>query len=393
MFKHLFKLIWNKKTQNFLFLIEILVSFLVLFAVFSFVVYYYQNYKKSMGFDYNKVWVVNYNNSLETKNADSAKLFYNNLRGMLKSLPEVEEVSFSYSNIPFSESHSSNNISYHGKQFQRINIYRTDLGFEKVWQMRVLDGRWFDKSDIKGKYIPVVIDSTFKEAIFGKESAIGKILGDGDESKEKIIGVVANMKVDGDYHAAGNSIYNLIDTADYLSMGNLSIRVTQDANASFESRLYKLLANTMKKSNIGIDHSVDMRRAKNEKTIVPMIIFMIVASFLIINVALGLFGVLWYSINRRKGEIGLRRAIGATGNSVSYQLITESMILASLALVVGCFFAAQFPLLHVFNITTSAYLIAMVLAVLFIYLLVFLCSLYPGKQAAAILPAIALHEE
>lgn len=149
----------------------------------------------------------------------------------------------------------------------------------------------------------------------------------------------------------------------------------------------------MKKSNIGISHSTDMHASKNENTIVPLIIFMIVASFLIINVALGLFGVLWYSINRRKGEIGLRRAIGASGSSVTYQLIAESMILASLALLVGCFFAVQFPLLHVFDLGTSAYLIAMLLAVLFIYLLVFLCSLYPGKQAAAILPAIALHEE
>lgn len=393
MFKHLFKLIWNKKGQYFLFLTEILVSFLVLFGVFSFVVYYYQNYKKSMGFDYDQVWVVNYNNTLETKNADSVKLFYSTLGGMLKALPEVEDVSYSYSNIPFSESHSSNNIHYHGKQFQRINIYRTDRGFEKVWQMRVLDGHWFTKEDIKGKYTPVVIDSTFKEAIFGKESAIGKILGEGDESRSKIIGVVANMKVDGDYYAAGNSMYTLIDTADYLSVGTLSIRVTADANAAFESRLYKLLANTMKKSNIGIDHSVDMRRTTNEKTVIPLIIFMIIASFLVINVALGLFGVLWYSINKRKGEIGLRRAIGATAGSVSYQLITESMILASLALIVGCFFAVQFPLLHVFNITASAYLVAMLLAVLFIYLLVFLCSLYPGRQAAAILPAVALHEE
>jgi len=35
----------------------------------------------------------------------------------------------------------------------------------------------------------------------------------------------------------------------------------------------------------------------------------------------------------------------------------------------------------------------MLLAITFIYLLVFLCSLYPGRQAAAIYPAVALHEE
>ena len=43
MFKHLFKLIWNKKKQNFLLMSEMFVSFLVIFAVFTLMIYYYQN--------------------------------------------------------------------------------------------------------------------------------------------------------------------------------------------------------------------------------------------------------------------------------------------------------------------------------------------------------------
>lgn len=124
-----------------------------------------------------------------------------------------------------------------------------------------------------------------------------------------------------------------------------------------------------------------------------MIIFSIIAGFLILNVALGLFGVLWYNINKRKGEIGLRRAIGASGSSVSLQLVAESFVLASMSLIVGVFFALQFPLLGVYNVPSAVYLTAILLSVGFIYILVILCALYPGKQAAAILPAVALHEE
>ena len=102
---------------------------------------------------------------------------------------------------------------------------------------------------------------------------------------------------------------------------------------------------------------------------------------------------LWYNINKRRGEIGLRRAVGATGNSVSSQLIKESMILATLSLILGTFFAVQFPLLNVFDLSAGIYLAAILLSVVFIYILVFLCSLYPGKQAAAIYPAVALHED
>jgi putative ABC transport system permease protein len=168
--------------------------------------------------------------------------------------------------------------------------------------------------------------------------------------------------------------------------------VRDGADATFESQLYKFMANTMK-NTVEIQHLSEMRDSKNEVTIIPMVIFIIIAGFLIINVALGLFGVLWYNINKRKGEIGLRRAIGASGSSVSYQLVMEAMILATMSLIVGCFFAIQFPLLSVFNIPASVYIVAILLSVLFIYLLVFACSLYPGKQAAGIHPAIALHEE
>ena len=63
MVKHLFTLIWNKKKQNFLLISEMLVSFLVMFAVFTLLVYYYQNYQRPMGIEYEDVWTVNYNNS------------------------------------------------------------------------------------------------------------------------------------------------------------------------------------------------------------------------------------------------------------------------------------------------------------------------------------------
>ena len=127
--------------------------------------------------------------------------------------------------------------------------------------------------------------------------------------------------------------------------------------------------------------------------LVPLIILSIIAGFLIINVALGLFGVLWYNINKRRGEIGLRMAVGATRDSVSRQLVYEALILATFSLIIGSFFAIQFPLLNVFDLPAIVYIIALILAILFIYLLVFICSLSPGKQAAGVYPAIALHED
>lgn len=393
MFKHLFKLIWNKRKQNFLFLSEILVSFLVIFAVFSFLTYYYQNYSKPLGFDYKSVWRITYDNSELTKNNDSLQIFYDNLHKALKSMPQIEEVAYSGSNFPYSDSFMSTGLTQNGKKFNYIANYTVGTDYKKVWNVSLLEGRWFLPEDAVSKNKNIIINETLKEQIFGNAQATGKLIGNyDDKEKLKVIGVVQDIKASGDFWPAGSAMFNPIDTGFHKYTHNILIKVRESADATFESQLYKFMANSVKNA-VEIQHLDEMRDSKNEATIIPMVIFIIIASFLIINVALGLFGVLWYNINKRKGEIGLRRAIGASGQSVSYQLVMEAMILATMSLIVGCFFAIQFPLLSVFNIPASVYIIAMLLSVLFIYLLVLFCSLYPGKQAASIHPAVALHEE
>jgi putative ABC transport system permease protein len=230
--------------------------------------------------------------------------------------------------------------------------------------------------------------------MFGKEKAVGKLIGDGDDkNKMRVVGVVADAKFKGDYTVPGKALFNRADTSSYSWLGRMLIKVSPDADAAFEGRLYKTLANYMKNANVEIEHLKNNRKNINYMSLVPMIVLLIVSTFLMINVAMGLFGVLWYNINKRRGEIGLRRAVGASGKSVSGQLVSESLILATLSLVVGSFFAIQFPLLNVFDLPASVYLTAILLSILFIYGLVFVCSLYPGKQAAAIYPAVALHED
>lgn len=393
MFKHLFKMIWNKKKQNSLLIVEILLSFLVIFGVFSFALNSYNNYAKPMGFNYDKVWAISYNHTLETKNPDSVTLVYQMLLRNIKSMPLVKDAGYASSNIPFSNNHMSTGITLNGVHVDHVNNFFIDENYINTMGVKMLAGRWYNKADAASKAKLIVVNKTLKEKLFGKTDAIGKTLGDKAEDKQKIIGVIDDIKTDGDYQAAAPGLYNRHDTSAYKWMGKILVKVTPDADATFEGKLYKVMSNTFKNSNIEIEHLDNKLTAYNKFTLVPLIILSIVAAFLIINVALGIFGVLWYNINKRRGEIGLRRAVGAPGNAVSAQLVYEALILATLSLIIGAFFAVQFPLLNVFDLPASVYLFAMLFAVIFIYLLVLVCSLYPGKQAAAIYPAVALHEE
>jgi putative ABC transport system permease protein len=390
MFKHLFKMIWNKKKQNFLLMFEILISFLVIFAVFTLLVYFHRNYKQPMGLEYENVWVINYNNTLKTNNKDSILFFYDDLKKNIASMPQVKGVSYSSANIPFSQSTMMNGTEYKGKHIVP-NYCQVDEDYTKVLQIKMLQGNWFTKGDVTGKTRPVVINNNLKKAFFGDESPIGKLLG--SDNGLRVIGVLEDTKMKGDYTEEGYWLYDKIDTTSMPWIGRILVKVTSNADAAFEGKLYKTVAGMMKDSNIEIEHLTNKLKDINYWALVPMITLSIIACFLIINVALGLFGVLWYNINKRRGEIGLRRAVGATAMSVSSQLVAEALILATFSLIIGSFFAIQFPLLNVFDLPAGVYVTALLMAIVFIYVLVLICSLYPGRQAAGIYPAVALHEE
>ena len=123
MLRHLFKLIWNQKRQNFLLTLEIFVSFIVLFTVFSLIVYNYQNYKRPMGFNYKDVWVVRMNMKSET---DTLSKYFQPVKQLMQSMPEIEDLSWSSFNTPFSNGMSSFS-SHYDKKETISNIYFADL--------------------------------------------------------------------------------------------------------------------------------------------------------------------------------------------------------------------------------------------------------------------------
>jgi putative ABC transport system permease protein len=124
-----------------------------------------------------------------------------------------------------------------------------------------------------------------------------------------------------------------------------------------------------------------------------MTILFIVSGFLIVNVMMGLFGILFQNIQRRKGEIGIRRALGATKNDILRHFVGETLVLTTFGVLLGVFFAIQFPIMRVFDVEASLYVVSILMAIVTIYVLVTICAFYPSKQASQIFPATALHED
>jgi putative ABC transport system permease protein len=395
MINHLFKLIWKRRKSNFLIMLEIFVAFMILFAVSSASIYLYRNYNQPSGINVDNVWTVyvNYNSFSDSLNRQNGEL----LEQKLKSFKEIQAFSFGHETFPYGNSHSRGDVSVNGQEANNCSFVTMDEHAPAVLKLELAEGTWFKNSDTVGNVTPVIITQCLKEKLFGNENAIGKKLGeDKDEHRRKVVGVIRNFKQFSDYDELSSTMLLPFKDAKTSFMVRVAPSVASSlamTNADFEAQFAKSLRQLNPTWNIEILHTSDMKADKNMMYTIPLVLIFIVSGFLIVNVILGLFGVLFQNISRRKGEIGIRRAMGATQVSILSHFVGEMVVLATFSIGLGVFFAIQFPILKVFDVAASVYISGILLAILAVYLLVILCAWLPSRQAAAIHPAMALHDE
>ncbi len=388
MLRHLFKLIWNKKGTHSLLIIEVWAAFMVLFGVLTLIVFNLRNYLQPIGFQYEQVW------NLElSSNQDTTELAPKLQRAIqrVRSYPQVVTASRMSSNTPFSANQIGNSVT-HNKVSVGGDFYYTDTELAKVLDLPLKKGRWYAESDLVGKFIPIVINQAMEDKLFQNESGLNKVVKRDDKTSYKVVGVVDKFKAKGEFMSDSPGLFQMLEKNDRWN-ANILIKTKPGTDAHFEARLVKDIAMMLPGWGVEVGYLKDSRKTRQNLTLVPVLVFLIVSGFLLTNVALGLFGVLNLNIAKRKGEIGLRRAMGATESGVTGQFLGEIWVLATFSLIVGLVFAVQFPLMNVFDLDKEIYITAILAAVVVIYIIVTLCAWFPSKQAATIHPAVALHEE
>jgi len=341
-----------------------------------------------MGFESDNVWVVWFENA----NAEGGFLSKQkeNILNRINAFEEVEYVTVSENAIPFGGTRSSQTLKKGEVEYWARYFYG-DANYAKVFDIPLIEGKWFEESVADLKYEPIIINQLLREEIFGNETALGEILNPEDKGRpKKVVGVIGNFKWGGDFHKQENIYFSSVGK-DRISA--LLIKVKPEVTAEFEGLLSKSISGIAKGYQIEIERFADKRKMANDVVYIPSIIMLTVCGFLIFNVILGLFGILWSNINQRKGEIGTRRAMGATQALITGQFVGETLVIATFGLLIGCFFAVQFPLMNMFGLADSVYLKAIFMSVLIIYFLVTLCAFYPSWQASKIHPAVALHAD
>ena len=173
----------------------------------------------------------------------------------------------------------------------------------------------------------------------------------------------------------------------------LLVKTKDGVDPSFQSKISSLYSAVAKINNINIS-SIDKKREYDSSSYWAQLIALgIIALFLLINISLGLIGILSHGISQRKAEIGLRKAMGATSGQIVRQFVSEVMIVAGVALFLGLIVILQLPYVTEFEFEKKDLFFATAISLGFIIILLLLSSIAPSLRGARIEPSIALHEE
>jgi putative ABC transport system permease protein len=396
MIGHLLKLVWNRKRANALIVAEILVSFLVVFAVLTGAIMFGTVWADPIGFEWRNVWDVRmdfeYNAPKEADHELQATVM--RMLDETRAFPEVEAAAVA-ATPAYSFSTSNTLRTVGGRRVELIQDEVTD-GFAETMQLRIVRGRFFSAEDDASPFQPVVVDRNAAMALFGTVDAVGKKLEESPTLFSQVVGVIEPFRKDGEASLPMNMIfYRLSRTGKYGHLGNhLLVRVRPGTPAAFEEELASRLQQVAPGVSFRIRHMDLMRQSMLRTRFAPLVLGAIVGLFLISMVTLGLTGVLWQNVTRRTRELGLRRALGATGPAVHRQILLEVALLATLAVIVATILIAQLPILGVFRLVTpSSFTAGFAGALATIYALTVLCGLYPSWLASRLQPADALRYE
>ncbi len=387
---HLFKLMWNRRKMNFLMITEIFISFIVLFVLVQSLVKFAVYYNEPLGFNYKDVWnlEININNLNDEEAREEIELIKNELR----MHPEIINFSEAY-NIPYAGGSIQTTMELENKTLM-TNLLLADDNYADVLEIPLIEGRWFNQSDNASNYEPVIINRKLKEAFFGKGKAVGKFL-EQKENKRMVIGVIDQIKKKGELNDYGKIIFKRVNPNDPESWigENILLKMKPGTTIDFEENLLRRLSNISKNFTLEIIQMEKMRERFFAKYALMAYIFAFISLFLVINVALGLFGILWYNINFRKSEIGIRRSFGSTAKNIYSQIIGETLVLSTFSLILGSFIVFQFKIFIINWLRADIFYISYFLSILVIYIITAVCAFYPSKLAAQLEPAEALHDE
>ena len=315
----------------------------------------------------------------------------------VRGLPAVQHAAFSNS-LPMASGFSlTMDFTIEGRQTtgERLSVFvrAVTADYFRTLGIALLKGRFFTEAD-SSRADAVIINQAMARRYWGQQDPVGQRLNFEGKKSREIIGVVADVKNLGLESGTGMETYMPFSEAAYPYLG-LAVRTASDpmrVAAAIRSEVQAVDRNLPLASVMSMQQILNARVARPRFNLVLLGSFAGVALLL---AAVGIYGVISYSVTQRTHEIGVRMAMGAQPADVLRQVAGHGMlpVLAGVLIGLGMSLAATRLLTSfLFGIrpndaTTFAGVSLLVVAV------AFLASYFPARRATRVDPLDALRYE
>ena len=271
----------------------------------------------------------------------------------------------------------------------------------KTMGIPIRQGRVFDENDRMDSTPVVIVNERFANKFFPGQNVLGKRIKPGfsaDETGEKmreIVGVVGNVKHLALKNDDSPEMY-LPRTQIPLDIVSLVVRSRVSDPAALTSAVRKELAamdSSIPLTSVRVfDEYISRSLARPRFNALLLSIFAGTALFL---TAIGIYGVMAYSVSQRTNEIGIRMALGAAQSAIFRLVVGQAMTLVGISLALGLIGA--FGATHLLNSllygVRSWDPLTFVAIVFLISIVAFLAAWLPARRAARVDPVVALRAE
>jgi putative ABC transport system permease protein len=268
-------------------------------------------------------------------------------------------------------------------------------GYFRTMGIPLLKGRLFDERDRETSQTVAVISRGLADGFFqgadplGRQITVGRMPG-----PSVIVGVVGDVKNAGLSAEPAAEVYTPFAQRPWTSM-NLVVRTTEDPLG---------LAGDVRAQVLSVDRDQPVTNMQTmEQNIsdivaqprLTMILLGIFAGVAMALAAVGLYGVMSYSVAQRTHEIGIRMALGAQGSDILRAVIRQGMTLALAGVLIGLagsFFLTQLMSSLLFGVTGRDPL-TFVAVSLILSVVALLACYFPARRATKVEPLVALRYE
>jgi putative ABC transport system permease protein len=261
----------------------------------------------------------------------------------------------------------------------------------------LLQGRSFTEADIRDGAPVTIISETLARRSFPNQNPIGKRFKVGGIERptnpwSEIIGVVADVKYEGLGAAPLPAFYESALQRSYRGM-YLVINFSGDTTA---------VTNAIRREVRALDPQLPVANVRTVKRLLeqsvaqPRFRTMLIGSFsaaALLLAAIGIYGVMAYSVTQRTQEIGVRMALGAQTRDILQLVLRQGLVLTAVGIaagLIGALAATRLIGSLLFEVPTND-VVTFAAVSLLLAAVALLACIVPARRAASVNPLIALN--